>query len=86
MTISDDPNPSANNSSKDDYVEDDTYMPSPRARPHEKGLASASGSGVGRIEEEIKEEDGGNENDGAEGDDDEEDKEVFDVEEINPTS
>jgi hypothetical protein len=86
MIISDDPNPSANNSSKDDYVEDDTYMPSPRAHPHEKGLASASGSEVRRNEEEIKEEDGGNENDGAEDDDDEEDKEVFDVEEINPTS
>jgi hypothetical protein len=29
MTISGDPNPSANSSSKDDDVEDDTYMPSP---------------------------------------------------------
>jgi hypothetical protein len=87
MTISGDLNPSANNSSEDDDVEDDTYMPSPRARPHGKGLASASGSGAVRDEEEIEEEeDGGNENDGAEGDDDEEDEEVFDVEEINPTS
>jgi hypothetical protein len=29
MTISGDPNPSVNNSSEDDDVEDDTYMPSP---------------------------------------------------------
>jgi hypothetical protein len=28
MTISGDPKPSANNSSEDDDVEDDTYMPS----------------------------------------------------------
>jgi hypothetical protein len=58
MTISGDPNPSANNSS-----EDDTYMPSFWARPHGKGLANASGSGATRDEEEIEdEEDGGNEN------------------------
>jgi hypothetical protein len=87
MTISGDPNPSANNSSEDDDVKDDTYMPSPRARAHRKGLAGASGSGAAGDEEEIEEEeDGGNENDGAEGDDDEEDEEVFDVEGINPTS
>jgi hypothetical protein len=87
MTISGDPNSSANSSSEDDDVEDDTYMPSSRARPHGKGLSSASGSGATRDEEEIEEEeDGGNENDGAEGDDDEEDEEVFDVEEINSTS
>jgi hypothetical protein len=86
MTINGDPNPSANNNSEDDDVEDDTYMPSPRARPHEKGLASASSSGAARDEEENEEEeDGGNGNDGAEGDD-EEDEEVFDVEEINPSS
>jgi hypothetical protein len=78
MTISGDPNPSTNNSSEDDGVEDDTYMPSPQAHPHEKGLASASTSRATR--------DGGNGNDGAEGGDDEEDEEVFDVEEINPTS
>jgi hypothetical protein len=29
MTVSGDPNPSANISSKDDDMEDDTYMPSP---------------------------------------------------------
>jgi hypothetical protein len=84
MTINGDPNPNANNNSEDDDVEDDTYMPSPWSRPHGKGLASASGSGVARDEEEIVEEE--EDNDGAEGDDDEEDEEVFDVEEINPTS
>jgi hypothetical protein len=79
MTISGDPNPSANSSSEDDDVEDDTYVSSPRACPHGKGLASASGSGVANDEEEEG-------NDEAEGDDDEEDEKVFDVEEINPTS
>jgi hypothetical protein len=57
MTISGDPNPNNSSSSLDDDIEDDTYVPSPRARPHEKGLASASGSGVGRddkIEEEAE--------------------------------
>jgi hypothetical protein len=29
MTVSGDPNPSVNSSSKDDDMEDDTYMPSP---------------------------------------------------------
>jgi hypothetical protein len=87
MTINGNPNPSANSSSEDDDVEDDTYMPSPRAHPHGKGLASASSSGAVRDEEEIEEEEGGgNGNDGAEGDDDEENEDVFDVEEINPTS
>jgi hypothetical protein len=87
MTIIGDPNPSANCSSNDDNVEDDTYMPSPQARPHGKGLTSASSSEAATDEEEIEEEeDGRNENDGAEGDDDEEDEEVFDVVEINPTS
>jgi hypothetical protein len=87
MTISGDPNPSANSSLEDDDVEDDTYMASPRAHPHGKGLTSASGSGAARDEEQIEEEeDGGNENDGAEGDDDEEDEEFFNVEEIDPTS
>jgi hypothetical protein len=75
MTISGDPNPSANISSEDDDVENDTYMPSPQARPHGKGLARASGSGAARDEEEIEEEeDGGNRTDTAEGDDDEEDE------------
>jgi hypothetical protein len=87
MTINGDPNPSANISSEDDDMKDDTYMPSARARPHGKGLASASSSRVARDEEEIEEEeDGENGNDRAEGDDDVEDEEVFDVEKINPTS
>jgi hypothetical protein len=60
-------------------VEDESYMTSPRVRPHGKGLASASDSGAPR-DEEIEEEDGGN--DGADGDDGEEEGEVFDVEEI----
>jgi hypothetical protein len=81
MTISGDPNPSVNSSSEDDDVEDDRYMPSPRACPHDKGLASASASEAAKDEEEIEdEEDGGNGNDRAEGDDEEEDEEVFDVE------
>jgi hypothetical protein len=68
MTINGDPNPSANNSSEDDDVQDDTYMPSPRAHPYGKGLASASDNGIVRDEQEIEEEeDGGNKNDGAEG-------------------
>jgi hypothetical protein len=65
-------------SNSDDDVEDDTYKPSPRARPHGKGLASASGSGAAR-DEEIEEED-----DGADGDYGEGEEETFDVEEINP--
>jgi hypothetical protein len=72
MTISGDPNPDNSSSRSDDDIEDDTYMPSPRAHPHAKGLASASGSGAA-IDDEIEEE--------AEGDDGEE---VFDVEKINP--
>jgi hypothetical protein len=72
MVISGDTNPENSSSSSDDDIEDDTYAPSPRARPHGKWLASASGSGVGRdneIEEEDEEE--------TDGDDGEE-------EEINP--
>jgi hypothetical protein len=79
MTISGDPNPDNSFSSSDDDIEDDTYVPSPRAHPHGKGLASASGSGAGRddeIEEEAEE--------GADGDECEEEEDVFDVEEINP--
>jgi hypothetical protein len=79
MTISGDPNPDNSSSSSDDDIEDDTYVPSPRAQPHGKRLASASGSGAGRddkIEEEAEE--------GADGDEGEEEEEVFDVEEINP--
>jgi hypothetical protein len=76
MTIDGDPNLDNSSSSSDDDIVDGTYVSSPRARPHGKGLASASGSGVGRddeVEEEAKE--------GADG---EEEEDVFDVEEINP--
>jgi hypothetical protein len=51
-------------------------VPSPRVRPHGKGLASASGSEAG-TDDEIKEE-------AEEGADGEEEEDVFDVEEINP--
>jgi hypothetical protein len=49
MTISGDPNPDNSSSNSDDDIEDDTYVPSPQARPHIKGLASASGSGRGEM-------------------------------------
>jgi hypothetical protein len=65
--------------SSDDDIEDVTYVSSPRARPHGKGLASASGSGATRddeIEEEAEK--------GADVDDGEEEEELFDVKEINP--
>jgi hypothetical protein len=55
MTISGDPNPDNSSSSLDDDIEDDTYVPSPRAHPHGKGLASASGSRA-RRDDEIEEE------------------------------
>jgi hypothetical protein len=61
-------------SSEDDDVEDETYVPSPRAQPHSRGKGIAGGSGAAEIEEE-----GG-------GDEGEEDEEIFDVEEINPPS
>jgi hypothetical protein len=72
MTISGDPNPDNSSSSSDDDIEDDTYVPSPWARPHGKGLTSASGSGAER-DDEIEE--------GADG---EKKEDVYDVEEINP--
>jgi hypothetical protein len=74
MMIGDDPDPNDNNNSDED-VEDETYVLSPRAHPHGKGLTSASGSEATR-DEEIEEED-----DGADG---EEEEEIFDVDEINP--
>jgi hypothetical protein len=74
MMIDDDLDPNDNISSDED-VKDETYVPSPQARPHDKGLASASGSGATR-DEEIEEED-----DGADG---EEEEEIFNVEEIKP--
>jgi hypothetical protein len=62
-------------SSEDDDVEDETYVPSPRAQPHSRGKGIASGgSGAAEIEEE-----GG-------GDEGEKEEEIFDVEEINPPS
>jgi hypothetical protein len=76
MIISGDPNSDNSSSSSYDDIEDDTYVPSPRAHPHGKGLASASGSGAGR-DDEIEEE-------AEEGADGEEEEEGFDVEEINP--
>jgi hypothetical protein len=76
MTIGDNPDPNGNNI-LDENVEDETYVPSPRAHPHGKGLTRDSGSGATR-DEEIKEED--NDDQG------EEDEEIFDVEEINPPS
>jgi hypothetical protein len=79
ITISGDPNPDNSSSSSNDDIEDDTYVPSPRARPHGKGLVSASGSGAGRDDEIEKEAE-----EGADGDDGEEEEDVFDVEEINP--
>jgi hypothetical protein len=76
MIISGDPNPDNSSGSSVDDIENDTYVPSPRARPHGKGLVSASGSGAAR-DDEIEEE-------AKKGDDGEEEEEVFDVEEINP--
>jgi hypothetical protein len=82
MSVSGDPSPDNSNNSSEDEVEDETYVPSPRACPHGKGLASASSNraAMGEREEEVEE---GDRNDGADGDDGEE-EEVFDVEEINP--
>jgi hypothetical protein len=45
MIISGDPNPDNSSSSSNGNIEDDTYVPSPRAHPHGKGLASTSGMG-----------------------------------------
>jgi hypothetical protein len=41
ITVSSAPDSNANSSSDDD-IEDGSYMPSPQARPHGKGLANAS--------------------------------------------
>jgi hypothetical protein len=79
MTIGGDPNSDNSFSSLDDDIEDDTYVPPPRAQPHGKGLASANGSGV-RKDDEIEKE----AEEGAAGDGGEEEGEVFDVKEINP--
>jgi hypothetical protein len=79
MTISGDLNPDNSSSSSDDDIEDDAYVPSPRARPHGKRLASASDSEAGRDDEIEKEAEKG-----VDGDDGEEKEEVFDMKEINP--
>jgi hypothetical protein len=81
VTINGDSNPDNSSNNSDDDIEDDTYVPSPRAHPHGKGLASASGSGVGRDDEIEKEAE-----EGADGDDGKEEEEVFDVKEISPTN
>jgi hypothetical protein len=54
MTINGDLNPDNSSSSSDDYTEDNTYVPSLRAHPHGKWLASASGTGT-TIDDEIEE-------------------------------
>jgi hypothetical protein len=80
MIIEENPSPAREEEgSEDDDVEDDTYVPSPRAPVHgrEKGLDSASGNGATRDEEIEEEAEEGN-GDGEE--------EVFDVEEIRPLS
>jgi hypothetical protein len=57
MTIEDDPSPaSEEESSEDDDVEDDTYMPSPRAPICGRGKGLASCSGAVEIHEEEEEE------------------------------
>jgi hypothetical protein len=65
-------------SSDDDDVEDETYIPAPRAPHHGKGKGLASASGSGATSEEIEEE--------AVGDEGDEEEEIFDVEEVNPTN
>jgi hypothetical protein len=79
MAISGDPNPDNSSDSSDDDIEDDTYVPSPQTHPHEKRLASVSGSEAPR-NDEIEEDD----EEGDDGADGEEEEEVFDVEEIDP--
>jgi hypothetical protein len=65
MIISGDSNPDNSSSNSDDDIEDDIYVSSPRARPHGKGLASASGSGAARDDEfEEEAEKGANGDDG----------------------
>jgi hypothetical protein len=58
-------------SSEDADVEDETYVPSPRAQPHGRGMGIASGRGGGSGAAEIEEEGGGDEG--------EEEEEIFDV-------
>jgi hypothetical protein len=79
MTIEGEPCAAREEASSEDVdVEDETYVPSPRAQPHSRGKGIASGSGGGSGAAEIEEEGGGDEG--------EEEEEIFDVEEINPPS
>jgi hypothetical protein len=55
MTIEDNPSPTREEeSSEDDDVEDDSYMPSPRAPIHGRGKGLASGSSSGSGQQGIK--------------------------------
>jgi hypothetical protein len=54
MTTSGDPNPSANKSSEDDDVEDDTYMPSPWVVLIEKGWQVIVATGQQEMRERLK--------------------------------
>jgi hypothetical protein len=57
MTIEDNPSLAREGeSSKDDDVEDDTYVPSPCAPTNGRGKGLASGSGSGAIEIQEEEE------------------------------
>jgi hypothetical protein len=66
--------------SSNEDVEDETYIPSPRAPTHRKGkgIAGTSGSGAARDGNEEEESERGDDNDGDE-------EEIFYVE-INPSS
>jgi hypothetical protein len=65
----------------DGNVEDETYVPSPRAPPHGKGKGLACASGSQSVRDEVESEDE-SKNGGEEASADEE--EIFDVEEIIP--
>jgi hypothetical protein len=79
MTIEGEPSAArGEESSEDDDVEDEMYVPSPRAQPHGRGKGIASVNGGGNGAAEIEEEGGGDEG--------EEEEEIFDVKEINPPS
>jgi hypothetical protein len=57
MTIEENPSSAREEeSSEDDNVKDDTYMPSPQAPIRGRGKALASGSGATEIQEEEEEE------------------------------
>ena len=79
MSIDDVPNPNTSRNSSDEDVEDETYIPSPRAPTHGKGKGLASASGSRATREEIEEE-------AADDDDGDMEEEAFDVEDILPPS